>query len=100
METAHANELVARLRASLWENRRPPVSSRGQVAIHDHRHFAQYATARLERLQSRIDRLNGVVDGLTDVRDHESLRRPLHRQSHPRWRKACASLSCVAGSEK
>jgi len=58
------------------------VLPRGEVAIHDHRYLAQYATVRLQRLESRIDRLNGAVDGLADVRDHQSLRRPLHRQSH------------------
>src|SRR5580692_11764332 len=63
------------------------VLPRGQVAIHDHRHLAQYAKARLQRLQSRIDRLNGAVDGLAYVRDHKSLRGPLHRQSHPAMEK-------------
>src|SRR5919106_2578389 len=64
-----------------------PSLPRGQVAIHDHRHLARYATARLQRLQSRIDRLDGAVDGLADVRDHKSLRRPPHRQSHPALEK-------------
>ncbi|SIO63480.1 hypothetical protein SAMN05443247_09775 [Bradyrhizobium erythrophlei] len=51
--------------------------------IHDHRQLSQYTPPPLQRLQSRIDRLNGAVDGLADVRDHMSARRPLHRQSHP-----------------
>src|SRR5260370_16577064 len=54
-----------------------------QVAIHDHRQLSQYAPTCLQRLQSSIDRLNGAVDGLADVRDDKSARRPLHRQSHP-----------------
>jgi hypothetical protein len=33
----------------------------GQVAIHDHCHLPQHAAARLQRLQSCIDRLDGAV---------------------------------------
>src|SRR5262245_1881415 len=59
----------------------------GQVAIHDDRDLTQCAMTRLQRLQSSIDRLDGALDGLADVWDHQSLRRPLHRQSHPALKK-------------
>jgi hypothetical protein len=70
-----------------------PSLPRGQIAIHDDRHFAHCAMTRLQRLQSRIDRLNGAVDGLADMRGHQSPGRPFRRQSHPRLRKVFASLS-------
>src|SRR3954451_15992171 len=70
-----------------WQRNDRPSLPRGQVAIHDHRHLAQYATASLQRLQSRIDRFNDAVDGLADVRDYKSLHRPLHRPSHPSLEK-------------
>jgi hypothetical protein len=62
--------------------------------------IAHHAAARLQQLQSRIDRVNGAVDGLADVRDHKSPRRPRHRQSHPALEKALRLLSSVPGSSK
>ena len=72
----------------------------GQVAIHEDRHLTYCAMTRLQRLESRIDRLNGAVDGLADVRDHQSVRRPLHRQSHPSLKKGLRLAVERRGSEK
>ena len=52
------------------------------ISIYDHRHFTQRAGARLQRLQPVIDRLDGAIDSPAYMRHYQTLRRPLHRQSH------------------
>ena len=71
-----------------------------QISIYNHRDLTQRAAARLERLQPRIDRLDRAVDSLADMRHYQALHRPLIARVMPRCRKAFASSSRVAGSEK
>ena len=71
-----------------------------QISIHDHHHLAGHAAARLQRLQPGIDRLDGAVDSPAEMRHHQPLQRPLHRQSHVAVEEALASSSRVVGSEK
>src|SRR6266404_1059005 len=53
-----------------------------QAAIHDHRYLAKNAATFFQRLQSRTDCLHSAVDGLADMRNHQFLRCPVHRQDH------------------
>ena len=61
---------------------RTTSTSLHQVSIYDYRHLAQRAGARLQRPQPGIDRLDGAADSPADMRHHQPLRRPLHRESH------------------
>src|SRR5262245_37476747 len=58
----------------------PGSDVEAHLRIHSHCHLSKRTGARLERLQPRIDGLEGAVDASSDMRGHQSLHGPLRCQ--------------------